>query len=245
MVWVAALPMGSHAAPLPGIAPPSGISLGWQDCRTGSGTGSVNQNFGCGIAVNDLPMFPGLRLAAPVDSVIGMELVIDVDVATDQLPTWWHMEPGGCHSSPSGWNVTIALTSNCADPWAGVGTASIQGWIAGTPGNSTRHGRLLLALAAVPGTLVSLDADVSYSLARLALRSDNTLTCQGCSIPACLVFNSVLVRRLPGSSPETLIFSTAEISGGNQIVWQGGSGADCASVPVRRSTWGALKALYR
>jgi len=28
-------------------------------------------------------------------------------------------------------------------------------------------------------------------------------------------------------------------------VWQGGAGADCAAVPVRRTTWGAVKALYR
>ncbi|MEQ1833846.1 MAG: hypothetical protein ABL977_12390 [Candidatus Eisenbacteria bacterium] len=205
----------------------------------------MNQNFSCGISINDLPLFPALRLEAAVDSVLSAEVVIDVEVATDPLPTWWHMEPGGCHSTPPGWVASLATSSTCTDPWAGAGSASVQGWLVGTPGASTRHARLLVAVGGLPGTLATLDAGVGYSLCRIALRSDNSLTCEGCSVPACLVFNSVLVRRLPGSTPESLVFSTPEAAGRNMIVWQGGTGADCQAVPARRSTWGAVKALYR
>ena len=121
----------------------------------------------------------------------------------------------------------------------------MQGWLAGTPGGSPRHARLLVAAAAIPGTFVTLDADVAYTAARAVLRTNKTLTCEGCAIPACLVFNSVLIRRLPGSSVETLTLSNPEVPGLERVRWQGGSGADCQAVPTRRSTWGAVKSLYR
>lgn len=237
-------PLEAHAS---GLLPSSspGISLGWQDCRTGDGLGALNQNFACAISINDLPMFPALVLAAPIDSVLSAEIVIDVEVATDSLPSWWHMEPGGCHSVPTGWTASLATTSTCADPWGGAGSASVQGWLVGTPGGSARHARLLVAVGGLPSALVTLQAGVAYSLSRIAVRSDNSLTCEGCSVPACLVFNSVLVRRLPGSTPESVVFSTPEVAGRNMVVWQAGTGADCQAVPTRRSTWGAVKALYR
>ena len=34
-------------------------------------------------------------------------------------------------------------------------------------------------------------------------------------------------------------------SGANRATWAGGSGADCSAVPVRSSSWGRLKSLYR
>jgi hypothetical protein len=77
------------------------------------------------------------------------------------------------------------------------------------------------------------------------LRTNNTLTCEGCSTPACLVFNSLLIRRAPGTSVEEIFLATPESPGLNMVQWQAGSGADCMSVPVRRATWGAVKALYR
>ncbi len=229
-----------HAQPV-GV----GLSLGWDDCRSSPGTGSLNRRFGCGVTLLDMPLFPAVRLAAPIDSVLSVELVIDVDVATDALPPWWHMEPGGCHSSPPGWGAGLATTASCADAWAGQGSASIQGWLPGTPGGAPMHGRLLAAVGTLPGMLATLPAGDALALCRVALRGDNTLTCVGCNIPACLVFNSITIRRLPGSSPEEIIISNEESVGSARVFWQDGTGSDCQAVPTRRSTWGAVKSLYR
>jgi len=228
------------AGPLPN---PVGLSLGWQDCRALGGAGVDNQLFGCSSEINDLPLYPAFVLDAPVDSVISLELVIDVDVAAAELPAWWRMDPGQCRMN--GWSADALSPSSCNDPWQGTGVAGFQGWLAGTPGGSARHGRLLVAAAAAPGTFVTLDAEAAYGVARVLLRSNLTLTCAGCSTPACLVFNSVLIRRLPGSSVETLTISSPEAAGLERVRWQGGSGADCQAVPTRRSTWGAVKSLYR
>jgi hypothetical protein len=42
-----------------------------------------------------------------------------------------------------------------------------------------------------------------------------------------------------------IVLSGGESGGSDRVVWQGGAGADCAAVPTRRTTWAAVKALYR
>jgi len=227
-------------------APPAaaaGLSLGWLDCGPPSGPGVGSVTYGCLSELVELPLFPGFRLAAPVDSVIAFELVLDADVADAALPEWWHMEPGGCRAS--GWAADATPATSCLDPWAGQGVAAYQGWIVGEPAGSARHGRLLVAAAVGPGGFVRLEQDQPYTACRVLLRTNRTLSCAGCTTPACLVFNSLLIRRLPGSNPEELLLSGADLAGGDRVLWQGGAGADCQSVPVRRRTWGAVKALYR
>lgn len=220
----------------------AGIAIGWHDCRPPAGGGFNGQNYGCTSNIITLPLFASFTLAAAVDSVWAMELVVDVDVATDALPAWWHMEPGGCRANA--WAADASLAGSCIDAWNGKGAAVAQGWIPGQPGASARHGRLLVAASVLPEDAVALDADAPYTAARILLRTNNTTDCEGCLIPACLVFNSLLLRRLPGSSVEEVVLSGAESAGSNMVTWQG-AGADCQSVPVRRSTWGAVKALYR
>jgi len=222
----------------------AGLSLGWQDCRTTAPSGFGNQAFGCASNIVEFPLFPSFSLVAAADSVYSMELVIDVDVAADPLPAWWHMEPGGCRAN--GWAADASLAGSCSDAWQGSGTAAFQGWLPGEPGASTRHGRLLVAAGALPATVAHLDPDVAYTACRVLLRTVNTLACNdGCATPACLVFNSLLIRSFHTPADVTVFVTGAEQGGSDRVVWQGGAGADCQSVPVRRTTWGAVKALYR
>src|ERR1044072_2556175 len=72
-----------------------GLSIGWRDCRSGNGIGGTDEDPDCTPNFHPLSLFPAIRLASRVDSVFAMELVIDVDVATDSLPPWWHVEGGG------------------------------------------------------------------------------------------------------------------------------------------------------
>lgn len=228
----------------PGAARAQGISLGWQDCRSGGNPGFDRQTFLCTTNTIQLPLYPGVRLLAPVDSVFSVELVIDVDVASDPMPAWWSMD-GTCRSLA--WFADVTQAGSCADPWNGLGVASVQGWLLGTPRNSNRHARLLVAAGVLAQDAVKLDADVPYTLCRVVLDSRGTTPCPtGCLTPACMVFNSVLLRRLPGSTVEEVLVSTPEVAGTNMVLWQPAvAGADCASVPVRRSSWSAVKALYR
>jgi len=227
-------------------APAAGLSLAWQDCRTAGSVAANNAAFGCAVDIQEIPLFPSFTLAAAIDSVYSMELVIDVDVDADPLPAWWHMEPGGCRANA--WTADAALAGSCTDGWNGRGNAAFQGWIPGTPAGASpgRHARLLVAAGVLAADAVHLDANVPYTACRVLLRTVNTVACNdGCATPACMVFNSLLIRRLHLPSDEEVFLSGPEVGGSDRVVWQGGVGADCQAVPVRRTTWGAVKALYR
>lgn len=219
-----------------------GIAIAWQDCRDPGGSGFGAQNYGCTSNIVTIPLFPSFTLATAVDSVWGMELVIDVAVAETELPAWWRMDPGGCRAG--GWAADASLAGSCSDAWNGKGTAASQGWLPGEPGAAANHGRLLVAASVLTEDAVAFEADTPYTAARVLLRTNNTTDCAGCAGDACLVFNSLLLRRLPGSSVEEVLLSVAQSPGSNMVTWQG-TGANCQSVPARRSTWGAVKALYR
>ena len=221
----------------------SGLSIAWDDCRRPLGTGNTDKVFGCTSDIQEFPLFPSFSLPASMDSVYSMELVIDFDVAADPLPPWWQMAPG-CRTN--GWAADGTASLSCNDAWGGLGTGSFQGWIPGTPGASTRHARLLVAVSTLPQDAVTLLGNANYTACRILLRTVNTNACMdGCSTPACMVFNSLLVRQLHTPSDVETLISGGEVGGSDRIGWQGGAGADCAAVPVRRTTWGAVKALYR
>jgi hypothetical protein len=172
-----------------------------------------------------------------------MELVIDVDVARDPLPAWWLMAPG-CRAN--GWAADGAPSFSCPDVWNGLGAGSFQGWIPFTPGSSTRHARLLVATGVLPQDAVTLLGNAAYTAGRVLLRTVNTSTCNdGCDTPACMVFNSLLIRRLHTPADEEIVLSGGEVPGSDRVFWQGTAGTDCQAVPVRRASWGAVKALYR
>ena len=227
-----------------GAAHAAGTFVAWRDCRVDGAQWLANEAHGCQSTITDVAFYPGFELAVAIDSVLAMELVIDVDVAAAALPAWWRMDPGQCNAE--GWSADAAPSISCPQAWAGQGVAAVQGWLPSTPGGSPRHGRLLVATASVPGTLASLEANTPYTACRVILRGQNVLACEGCTTPACLVFNSVIIRRLlPGGVEQEIFVSGPITAAADRITWQGGTGADCQAVPVRAATWGAVKALVR
>jgi hypothetical protein len=94
----------------------------------------------------------------------------------------------------------------------------------------------------------ALDAVTVYHSTRIRLlndKSSGSFSCLGCNAGACLVLNSIAVRRLPGAPGGDLVLTVPRAGNGNRVTWQGGQGADCSAVPVRRTTWGLVKSLYR
>ena len=100
-----------------------GLSLGWQDCRALGGAGFTGRSYGCTSSLAELPLFPALVPDVAIDSVVAVELVIDVDVATDPLPPWWRMDPGQCRAN--GWAADASFSGGCLDPWLGRGSGQV------------------------------------------------------------------------------------------------------------------------
>jgi hypothetical protein len=67
--------------------------------------------------------------------------------------------------------------------------------------------------------------------------------CAGCTVPVCIVLNSITLRNL--SFQELASLSAPVTPGSNFATWQGGTGANCSAVPAKKTTWGAVKSLYR
>jgi len=73
------------------------------------------------------------------------------------------------------------------------------------------------------------------------------LPCAGCGLPACIVLNQVELLQEVGSPGGDIIVLKFPIDHGF-VTWQGGDigGQGCPlSLPVKRATWGAIKAIYR
>lgn len=223
------------------LAGPS-LTLAWADCLAGAGT--HNQVFGCGSNSVEFLLFPAFELATSVDSVFQLEVVIDLQHSSVTLPDWWRLDPGQCRADQAIADVAFAGTG-CMDPWSGVGISAIQGYLTGPPGRSSSQARILIAATVPSSQAVTLQSGVTYAAARVRLRTGNSTTCAGCSGSACLVLNSIQLQRLAVTGPGTITLTVPPNETANWVTWQGGVGADCATVPVRNQTWGAVKSLYR
>lgn len=222
-----------------------GLFLTWNDCRAGAPASSA-ATFDCAVNAGEHELVAGFRLVAPIDSVIGVEIVIDLQLAEPAFLPWWELQPGGCRENLLDASAEVAGTS-CADPWGGNGTALVQDVQIGEPRGGANQARFKIVVAVAPSDSArSLAAGVDYTAVRFLLphaKSTGPLSCAGCAAHACLVLNGMLFRVLPGGSGDVRVEAPAG-AGAQQATWQGLT-ADCSAVPVRASTWGRLKSLYR
>jgi hypothetical protein len=187
------------------------------------------------------------KLDQPLSGVVLVEAVIDVIIANSQpVPPWW--EFFGCRLGGIDADTDIHPGAvNCTDWSQAQGIAVVAGYnhdgsIA--PADTASHRRILVsAVVSAPGK--DLAANTDYFLLNFDLDALNTTGptgCAGCAVPACLVLNSL---RFLTSSAAVVTLESPNTPGGNFVTWQGGAGASCALVPVRRTTWGLVKSMYR
>jgi hypothetical protein len=110
-----------------------------------------------------------------------------------------------------------------------------------------------LVEAVAPTSVQDLSAGVEYFSFNLIVNNVKTVgtgSCAGCSVPVCIVLNSINV--VAGPFTDNRLLTTPAAPGSNYVTWQGGglpvvggiSGCPAAT-PVQRSTWGSVKSLYR
>lgn len=237
-------------ASLAGVLPvraASGLYLTWDDCPL-SGSAFPNMTSFCDVSTGQNILVAAFTMPQPRDSVLGVEVVVDVQHSSPSMPDWWHFETGGCRTgalSQSGADFTGL--SGCVDPWQGNGFGGIQGYSIGPPDHPmSNQSRIKVVAAVIASSAASLDATSMYYAVKIVISNEKTAPpgqCTGCQGAACLVLNSILVRRIPGSSGDEFL-QTPGPANANWATWQG-TAADCSMVPVRRATWGRLKSLYR
>jgi hypothetical protein len=217
--------------------------LTWNACAPDPGA-AHDAVFGCADNTSSYALHAAFTLAAPVDSVLGAELVLDVQSAEPTLPNWWQVGTGGCRAGALTGSLAFG-TSGCADPWAGQATVGFPSYTPGMPRGGPSQARIRIGVGVAPNAPRALAAGTLYQAVRLVMATTRTDSCSGCAGQTCIVLNSILLRRTPTAAGGDVFVSTPAPADANWATWQG-TGANCTAVPVRRNvTWGALKSLYR
>jgi len=227
-----------------------GLYLTWDDCAQGVAA-SADKAFSCGINNGASELYCAFTMPAPADDVIAIEIVLDVQHSSAVLPDWWRFDVGGCREGSLTAEASFPGVSACLDMWQGAVTpavALVQGYIPSQPGGAESQARIKVAGSVLPEDARSLDGTSMYYAARVVINRAKTVgagACAGCLDGACLVLNSILIGRLPGSSGGDYFLQTPGAGNANWARWQGGGGADCTAVPSRSRTWGQVKSLFR
>jgi len=231
----------------------AGTNLRWSACF-GDG-GAANRNSTCLSNLGNAGLLVGsFELGTDQASASGIEVVIDIATAGPSLPPWWDLyNLGSCRANSLSANPTISGTAaNCFDWSAGFAAGGIAAYNVGIAGPNTA--RVIVGYAVAASHLQGLISAAEYFGVNLVINNANTTgtgACAGCSVPACIVFNSVKI-----ATPNALVFQ--KLSGptngtdSNYCTWQGGAGVNSnrgsgcpAATPTHKSTWNSVKSLYR
>ena len=218
------------------------LFLSWNDCAS-SPLAASDRSGSCQASGSE-DLYVAFELSQPADSVIGLEAVVDVRSSAATLPAWWQYAPGGCRFGTLIADADFSGRSACGDFW--LGRASLGGppvYTVGSPPEANQA-RITLSFAVVSSEPCVLAASTRYYAARLHFQMDAGTPCEGCEQPACLVLRSIRLARIRDTPGQERIVDGSGPGPTSMATWQGG-GSACTTVPVRRSTWGQLKSLYR
>jgi hypothetical protein len=197
------------------------------------------------------------QLGADLADVSGLEIVVDVATASASLPAWWAFKNvGTCRQASLGMGSALsANAANCADWSNGAPAGGLAAYNIGSAGPNTA--RIIGGIAeALP--LSQLVAGQEYFGFNISINNAKTVgtgSCAGCSVPACIILNSILCATPPvvgQPSRDTKVFGATNGTDSNFATWQGGGGVSVGgttgcpqAVPTHNTTWSSVKSLYR
>jgi hypothetical protein len=235
-----------------------GINLSWNDCGS---FGVADKAFGCASNAGTNVMYCSFIPPAGIDSMVAVLCVLDLTSSSGLIPPWWELGTGGCRVGKISMNQNFTAgpfncggSSCCVDFWQGNATGGLfymapfdsVNFTTTATALNVNHARIKGGGAVPHDFNGPVDSSTQYYA--LSFSVSNALSsgigsCTGCSIPVCIVLNTVAISE-PAPIPD-FILTGPPTGGRNQITWQGGAGANCASVPVKNKTWGQIKSLYR
>jgi hypothetical protein len=221
-----------------------GLYLTWGECAL-DGAAVHDRSWTCDSDLGLSDLFCAFGVGATVDSVLGAEVVVDVQHAAPVLPDWWRLDVGGCRSGDLLADLDFTARNSCADLYQGNATGGLA-FDPGQPYGGANQARIRINASVLPSFgYATIDPTKTYYAARLVIRRAHTTACDGCAQSACLVLNSILLKRQPGAIGGDVSVTVPGPDDANWATWQGGTGANCVTVPARAVTWGRIKGLYR
>lgn len=239
-----------------------GVYVAWNTCF-GEATATQNKNFACNTNTGNHIITGSFVLPQLIPRVVMSESVVEWAADSPTLPAWWQMKnTGSCRPTALAMNTVAPAGAACEDWAAGQAFGGIGAYCttafpcppSGYPFNSN-VGVVRLAKAVPSEFAQDLSIGTHYFDFNLTITNTKTVgtgSCDGCSVPVCIAFTSIKFSTSDGQSYFWSTVSGPAVPGSNFVTWQGGGspttwrGTGCPrATPVRASTWGAVKSLYR
>jgi len=220
-----------------GPAYAAGAGLRWNECE-----GESNRNFACDRSTGSDVLVGSFQTPAAID-LLGIEVYFRITSPEGAVPSWWHMwDSGDCRRAASNLSVDMSGEAGCDDPWLGQATGLYA------PHSYSERGLELWMIMAVPATAPSsLSPGRTYAAFRLNIthaRSTGTAACTGCSTPACIAIERMVLAMDNHRNVELTVGLPGLGGAGNIATWQGGT-PTCGAGAPKSSTWSELKRRFK
>lgn len=218
--------------------------LAWDRCIENGGT--VTRTFACDTNVGSETIVGSFVPPAGVTDMNGLEVVIDMLTTPETAwPDWWAFKnTGACRQSALSmyFDFMSGEGYGCEKLWASGSAGGIATYMTGYSFNPSRT-RLFLLIARPFADVGPVSPDTTYDAFALTLDHSKTVgpgACSGCEAPVCATITSI-----KWTQPAGLGDFSHVTAGESLVLWQSAVPTCPASIPTRRSSWGALKSLYR
>jgi hypothetical protein len=235
MKKIAAL-VGILVALSAGSAMAAGTNLAWNDCLSGGGL--LDRTVAC-TNTGTGTMYASFVPPAGVNDCGATDAAIDVVTPNPMVTgSWWL-------AGTIRWGAAIGSSGSGACPgWADAAPTGGQPFgpnIAQTVPGGNRL-RIRFVISTLPTEEQALDSAIEYHNHTVSLKfSSGTLNNAECTAGA-----AIGVTRLEIQSPTVATIALTSPQQTNCITFRGGGGLTCpGATPVKKATWGSIKALYR
>jgi len=214
----------------------AGLRIAWDHCGD---AGASTKSFACSSNAGSDVLVISFLPSSPIPKLAHADVWVNVCFASNGLPAWWQVL--GVSSCRLG-SLTITGTSpsdGCEQAWD-PSSGSTQ-TILGVTSNVRNGFEFVVRVTAADTTKArDLIAGQEVALFRVVLDHAGTVgagACTGCTIAADVRADYVWLYNTDGGNVGT--------GSSSWVTWQDPSMYCQSVVPVRNSTWGRVKSLYR
>jgi len=229
------------------------IQARWDDCFVDGGAADKSPACNTNVGTNRLV----ISYTAPqtFTGFVAIDGQIDLLADDSTMPVWWDLRnAGACRQTAASISIDGTVlpdySGSCVDTWdfGATGTGLFTGYALGYDGDPG-WARAVFAIARPISNPTTLNAGTNYLAWIWQIGNANTSTCAGCQESVAILVTQIVLSSVNpiGNSTSSQSITLRPGSGGDRddacALWQ--NAFSCFGTPVRASTWGNVKAMYR
>ena len=237
--------LATIAGVAPAAADQGAIHLGAGDCyAAGSSTAALTNS--CQSNTGLIKLVASFTPPVMIPQFCGLEAVVNVFSAGTTLSPWWHMESSpspGCRAGRI--SVSFDFTSGpgtCEDYWAGRAMGGMDYGV-NKDGLGPNSARILMICAVDETTTGPINPPTEYygfSIVIQRSQSSGVGSCEGCLDKACFALSYITLGQVAPLPEYTITQGVQQV-----VPYNGGGGPNCAIATTQKSSWGAIKSIFR